>query len=337
MRLSIIIPARNEADVLGACLKSLLGQSVEGFAVGEDWELLVVDDGSTDATRAIAAGFAQVTVLDPPPLERGWTGKANALWAGAQAAKGEWLLFTDADTVHEPGDLERSLHEADHVKVVMLSYSPRQLVSGFWQRALMPLVFSELALSYPPAKVSDPESRLAAANGQFLLMRRDAYFQIGGHEAVADSILEDVDIAHLVKRRKLGLRFRYAPDALSTRMYRSFAQMWEGWTKNLDLLFGNCLALAAWRLLDIALIAGLPLLAWYFFLPLPRALFLLLWLRTLWRVYRPVARSNFPAADCALSVFGLPLFSVLLYRSWFHHTVLRRVSWKGRDYPSGKG
>jgi glycosyltransferase involved in cell wall biosynthesis len=341
--LSVIVPARNEEDCLGACLGSLVSQSDDGWKLGRDWELIVVDDGSTDRTREIATGFSGVTVISPAALPKGWTGKANAAWTAAKQAQGEWLLFTDADTVHEPGDLRRALHEAEKHKVAMLSYSPRQIVTGFWQRALMPLVFSELALAYPPAKVSDPESRLAAANGQFLLVRRDAYVQIGGHEAVADSMLEDVDLAYLVKRRKLGLRFRYAPDALSVRMYRSFGQMREGWTKNLALLFGNTLITAAWKLLDIFLLLGLPVLAWYFSGPLSastpwitaRLVILLIWLRTLWRFYRRVAKSNFPFGDCLLSVFGLPLFVWLLWKSWFDHTVTKRVVWKGREYAGG--
>src|SRR6185437_10248552 len=187
------------------------------------------------------------TVMAAPKLEHGWTGKANAVWAGAQAARGEWLLFTDADTVHEPGSASRAVVEAERHGVALLSYSPRQIVRGLWQRALMPLVFSELAMTYPPAKVSDPEKHLAAANGQFLLMRRDVYFANGGHEAIKKSVLEDVALAQVVKRLKQGLRFRYAPEAVSTRMYRSLGAMVEGWTKNLALLFGNALALAAWR------------------------------------------------------------------------------------------
>ena len=103
----------------------------------------------------------------------------------------------------------------------MLSYSPRQIVSGLAQRSLMPLVFCELALAYPPAKVSDPNQRIAAANGQFLLVEREAYRRIGGHASVADQVLEDVELAFLAKRRKVGLRFRYAEDAVSTRMYRT--------------------------------------------------------------------------------------------------------------------
>ncbi len=343
MKLTVIVPARNEEDCLGACLESLVAQSDEGWKLGRDWELLVVDDGSTDRTLEIAKSFAGVIVVHPPALPKGWTGKANAAWAAAKQSQGEWLLFTDADTVHEQGDLSRARHEAEKYTVAMLSYSPRQIVTGFWQRALMPLVFSELALAYPPEKVSNPESRLAAANGQFLLVRKDAYLQIGGHEAVAASMLEDVDLAYLIKRRKLGLRFRYAPDALSARMYRGFAQMCEGWTKNLALLFGNTLITAAWKMLDIILLIGLPVLAWRYPGPLSvttpwitaRLVILLIWVRTLWRFYRRVVKSNFPICDCLRCVFGMPLFVWLLWKSWFDHTVTKRVVWKGREYAGG--
>ena len=338
LRLSVIIPARNEQDCLGDCLRSLVSQSDETWLLGRDWEIFVVDDGSTDDTAAIAASFSGVTVMAAPALQKDWTGKANAVWAGAQAARGEWLLFTDADTVHEPGHLSRAIVEAERHEVAMLSYSPRQMVTGLAQRALMPLVFSELAVTYPPAKVSDPESRLAAANGQFLLVLREVYFRNGGHEAVKDAVLEDVELASIVKRRKQGLRFRYAPEAVATRMYRSFGAMWEGWTKNLALLFGNSLALAAWRVLDFLLIFGLPVLTFVMYERGLRPLYLwvlvLIWLRNLWRFYRRVAKSNFPFVDCLLTPLALPLFSVLLYQSWFHHTVTKRVSWKGREYAS---
>lgn len=339
VRLSVLVPARNEQDCIAECLRSLVAQSEDGWQLGREWEILLVDDHSADNTRVIAEGIAGVTVMAAPPLERGWTGKANAVWAGAKAARGEWLLFTDADTVHEPDSMSRAVVEAERHNVAMLSYSPRQIVRGLWQRALMPLVFSELAVTYPPAKVSDPEKHLAAANGQFLLMRRETYFADGGHEAVKGAVLEDVALAQMVKRRKQGLRFRYAPEAVATRMYRSLGAMVEGWTKNLALLFGNSLALAAWRVLDFLLLFGLPALLWWTYeVSMRRILWvivLLLWLRTLWRFYRRVARSNFPRLDCFLSPLALPLFAVLLYRSWFQHTVLKRVSWKGREYQDG--
>ena len=333
MRLSVIVPARNEADVLRPCLQSLLAQAEPGFALGEQWELLLADDGSTDSTRAIASSLAGVQVLDPDPLQPGWTGKANAVWSAARQAHGDWLLFTDADTIHEHGNLGRALHEAEHAQVAMLSYSPRQLVTGFWQRALMPLIFSELAIAYPPQKVSDPASRLAAANGQFLMVQREAYQKVGGHSAVAGSLLEDVDLALLLKRRKYPIRFRFAPDALSTRMYRSFGAMFAGWTKNLAKLFSLPLMMAAWRALDLLLLAGLPFLLWHLFAqPVTRYALALVWLRVLWRYYARVAKSNFSFVDCALSLCALPLFCLLLTASWWQHTVRKQVSWKGRQY-----
>ena len=342
LELTVIIPARNEEECLASCLESLVSQSEEIFKLGRDWELIVVDDHSTDRTAEIARGFAGVTVLEAGKLEADWTGKNNAIWTAAKRARGRWLLFTDADTLHEPGNLRRALHEADRHKVGVLSYSPRQMVSGLWQRALMPLIFCELALAYPPAKVSDPAERIAAANGQFLLVEREAYRRLGGHAAVSEKVLEDVELAFLAKRRKIGLRFRYAEDAVSTRMYRSTTAMIEGWTKNLALLFDNCLTLAIWRLIDILLLAALPLLAvefWNARLIAHSAQWLiagwvlaLVWVRNLFRFYGRVAKSNFSFLDCAIAPLGLPLFVWLLYRSWFQHRILKRVSWKGRSY-----
>jgi cellulose synthase/poly-beta-1,6-N-acetylglucosamine synthase-like glycosyltransferase len=346
LELTVIIPARNEEECLASCLQSLVSQSEEIFKLGRDWELIVVDDHSTDRTfeiaGSIAHSFAGVTVLEAGTLEAGWTGKNNAIWTAAKRARGRWLLFTDADTIHEPGNLRRALHEADRHEAGLLSYSPRQIVSGLWQRSLMPLVFCELALAYPPAKVSDPAERIAAANGQFLLVEREAYRRLGGHAAVSEKILEDVDLAFLAKRRKVGLRFRYAEDAVSTRMYRSTAAMIEGWTKNLTLLFDNCLTMAIWRVIDILLLAALPLLAvalWNARLFAHSAQWLiagwvlaLVWVRNLFRFYGRVAKSNFSFLDCAISPLGLPLFVWLLYRSWFQHRILKRISWKGRSY-----
>jgi cellulose synthase/poly-beta-1,6-N-acetylglucosamine synthase-like glycosyltransferase len=345
LRLTVIVPARNEEASLGACLESLVAQSERGFALGAEWELLVVDDDSTDGTRAIAkeaaAGRAGVTVMAAPALDlgpqRGFTGKTNACWAAAQRARGVWLLFTDADTVHEAGDLSRAIHEAEKYKVALLSYSPRQIVTGFWQRALMPLVFAELASVYPPKQVSDPASRLAAANGQFLMVEREAYFAVGGHRVVGREVLEDVALARAVKRRRLGLRFRYAPDALAARMYRTVPEMVEGWTKNLALLLPRPVLRAAMELVQAGLFFGLPAMAWLLpaLAPMQRGLILLVWLRTTWGFYRRAARSHFPAADVALSILGTPLFAWLLLRSAVHNRLRKRVTWKGRSYTTG--
>jgi glycosyltransferase involved in cell wall biosynthesis len=375
LTLSVIIPARNEEDCVGECLRSLVAEEEDGWRLlpqrenwlgiptsAAEWEIIVVNDGSTDKTREIAAAFAGVTVMAAPKVEKGWTGKANACWAGAQVARGKWLLFTDADTVHGPADtrasvtgtpntLRRAMMEAERHEVGMLSYSPRQIVRGLAQRALMPLVFADLAVTYSPAKVNDPARRAAAANGQFLLVRRDVYDRIGGHAAVKGSILEDVELASLVKRRKLGLRFRYAPEAVAARMYRSFGAMVQGWTKNLALLFGNAPMLAGMRLLELAVLVGVPALIWFLWwlrevgrgagagvlgTPMATAALALVWLRALWGLYGRVAKSNFPFRDWVLAPLGIPLYAALLWRSWFRVTVLKQVVWKGREQPVGR-
>lgn len=342
VELSVIVPARNEEARLPECLRSLLEQDDEFFRLGVDWELLLVDDASTDGTRRLmqeaTAGREGVRVLEAPALDtKTWMGKSQACWVAAQSAGGRWLLFTDADTIHESKDMVHALHEAKKYEVKLLSYSPRQVVTGFAQRVLMPLVFSELASVYKMQDVNDPAKRLAAANGQFLMVERKAYFAVGGHRAVAKSVLEDVELAWNVKRMfsktGRGIRFRYAPDAVSTRMYVGFGDMVEGWTKNLALLFPHALQLSLWRLLDILLLL-LPLALWLFpYLVLwQKVAILAIWARTLFRFYRRVARSNFGFVDCALSPLGLPFFVVLLLRSWMGHKVIHQVTWKGREY-----
>src|SRR5437660_6856662 len=221
---SVIVPARNEEASLRACLESLLAQ------VGIEFEIIVVDDGSTDGTRGIAQSFPDVRVIEPGPLPPGWTGKNNAVTAGAREAQGRWLLFTDADTVHKTGSLARAVAESEQHHVDLLSYSPEQEVRGFWEKAGMPVIFAELARKYPPSRISDPSSKLAAANGQYLLITRSAYDAVGGHAAVAQSLLEDVALARAARNASFKIRFRYGGDAVRTRMYRGFRQMREGWT-----------------------------------------------------------------------------------------------------------
>ena len=224
-------------------------------------------------------------------------------------------------------------------KAAMLSYSPRQVVTGFWQRVLMPLVFAELAVAYPPARVSADGDRTAAANGQFLMVEAEDYFAVGGHKAVGREVLEDVALAKLLKRAGRRIRFRYAPDALATRMYTSTAAMMGGWTKNLALLFPNPLAMAAVRTLVLTLIVGLPVLAlvYPFFTSLQRGLIGLVWLRGVWFFYSRVSKSNFSFVDCLISVLGVPLFVYLLVQSYLAVRVNKSVAWKGRRYSTAGG
>jgi glycosyltransferase involved in cell wall biosynthesis len=247
---SVIVPARNEEACLGACLDSLLAQT------GVDFEIIVVDDQSTDGTRAIAAARSGVRVIEAGPLAPGCSGKCNAAQSGADVARGPWLLFTDADTVHLPGSLERSLREAREHQVALLSYSPAQEVHGLMENAVMPVIYAELAATYRPKDVCDPASEVAAANGQYLLITRAAYDAVGGHAALSHTLLEDVALARAVKRSGRKLRFRFGGDAVRTRMYRTWRDLRDGWTKNLALLFPRTLRLAAIRGIEFLLAAG---------------------------------------------------------------------------------
>jgi len=328
---SIIVPARNEEASLGSCLKSLVGQA------GVSFEIIVVDDGSTDRTREIAQSFPEVRVVDAGPLPPGWTGKNNAVTGGARTARGEWLLFTDADTVHKPGSLARALAEAEKKDAAMLSYSPEQDVRGFWEQAVMPVIFAELAATYRPSRVSDPASPAAAANGQYILVSRDAYDAVGGHAAVATSLLEDVALARAVKASGRKIFFRYGGDAVRTRMYRSFAQLREGWTKNLALLFPSPARLAVLRLTEFVLIvasAGLTVREALAGRPIVEMAAAIAFLAVGAGFVARISKAHFPARLTAPSLLGLPMFSYLLLRSAAAHRH-GNVVWKGRSYGAG--
>jgi len=327
---SVIVPARNEEACLGACLESLTAQD------GVAFEIIVVDDHSTDRTREIARSFSnqQVRVVEASPLPAGWTGKNNAVTAGSRAARGEWLLFTDADTIHLPGSLACSIEEAKRHDAAMLSYSPQQIVKTFSEKAVMPVIFAELAASYRPSEVSDPNSPAAAANGQYILITRAAYDAVGGHAAIAGSLLEDVALARAVKRSGRKIFFRYGSDAVQTRMYRSFSQLREGWTKNLALLFPSPARLAALRMLESVLIAASFAIAVTTALRghqqpaiVAGVVALILYGVFIARIRR--AHCSWDANTLAL--FGLPLFSYLLLRSKREHAS-GNVHWKGRSY-----
>ncbi len=358
LKVSVIIPARNEEANLERCLRSLVVQK------GVAFEIFVVDDGSSDGTRAIAESFTRVRqcpfialnqflvdvhVLDAPePLPEGWTGKTNALAAGEAAAQGEWLLFTDADTEHLEGSLAAAVAEAEKHNADLLSYSPEQLLTGVRQRLLMPLIFGELACKYSPRRVSDPALPDAAANGQYLLARAKVHRRLGGFASVATELLEDVALARRYKQQGSKIRFRFGCGLVRTRMYRSWDELRIGWTKNLALLFPNARELAQKRLKEFCwlLLSALLAVFWTMRVLAPEAgaapaghwvliiAVFFVWLFTLFNFavfYARVASAHFPFWPTALSIFGLPSFAALLRGSAKAHEE-GSVTWRGRSY-----
>jgi glycosyltransferase involved in cell wall biosynthesis len=327
----VIIPARNEEDCLGRCLQSLVTQQ------GISFQITVVDDGSTDRTWAIAESFAGagVRVMTAGDLRPGMTGKVNALVTGVAGSAAEWLLFTDADTFHYPGSLAASVSEAEERQVDLLSYSPEQEVVAWWEMAVMPLVFADLVRTYSSERINDPADPTVAANGQYILVRREVYEALGGHRALPLNILEDVELAKLFKVSGHRIWFRYGGGLVLTRMYRTFGAMWEGWSKGLAVLFRRPVLLAARRALEflgIALLLGTGLVM----IPLNHfrsgtgliAIGVLFYLTFLFRI----RQAHFPWQANLMAFIGLPIYVSLLLRSHLHFNRRGELTWKGRTY-----
>ena len=334
--ISAIIPARNEEAGIARAVESVAAQPEIG-------EVIVVDDHSTDRTPKIldelARRLGKVRVIAAGELPAGWTGKNNAVWAGAQVAMGEWLLFTDADTYHLAGAGARALEDAARYRADLVSYSPEQDTQTFWERALVPLVYWRLSQRYAFERVNDSASADAAANGQFVLVRRETYEAVGGHAAVAGDILEDVALARRVKQA--GYRIFFAPGAgiVQTRMYRSFGAMWEGWTKNLYPLFGSSVGETLMEMDAATPALGILFAALLVFekamggrvdslLALVAAI---LFVRP-WAWYEAWLRRNrYPAGYIRYYLAGSGLYAAALAASWWKNTH-GAVAWKGRKY-----
>jgi glycosyltransferase involved in cell wall biosynthesis len=234
--ISAIVPARNEEAVIGACVKSLAAQA-------EIAEILVVNDQSSDGTvaavRRAAAEIPTLRLLETGKLPAGWIGKNNAVWRGAAEARSKWLLFTDADAELLPGAAARALQIAQESDAALVSFSPEQVTETWYEKSLIPFVYCRLARRFSFKDVNNPQNQAAAANGQFLMIRRDVYDAIGGHAAIAGEVLEDVALAKNAKCAGYAIWFGSGKGVVKTRMYRSLAAMREGWKKNLFLLMGG--------------------------------------------------------------------------------------------------
>jgi glycosyltransferase involved in cell wall biosynthesis len=332
---SVLVPARNEEANIGACVQSLLRQ-------GAGVEVIVADDGSQDRTaeivRELTAQAPHLKLVPVSTLPAGWVGKNHALHVAAQQARGDWLLFTDADTLHAEGKLHQMVERAERHQIDLLSLSPQQDMRSWWERAVIPLVFERLAQLYPYARVNDPADPLAAANGQYLLIRKEVYSQLGGHEAVRGEILEDVALAVRAKQAGFRIWFGSGRGVVRTRMYRRFAEMWQGWTKNLFLLYHRdrravrraaaALALRYW----LPQMAGAALLLMGF----PAAGYgIALWVYAGREQLRYAARLRASGANAsaALRVFpGAFLLFLLLLNSERRYSRNLGVEWKGRRY-----
>jgi chlorobactene glucosyltransferase len=231
---SVIVPARNEAENIGICAASLLASRYPRR------EIIIIDDGSTDGTgdivRVIAErGDGDLRILDGQPLPAGWLGKCWACWQGYQEARGELLVFTDADTRHHENFLGHAVGSMRSARADLLSVAPQQLMESFWERVILPHVFAVLAFRWPDLRRINRtrNPRHAMANGQFLLFTREGYEAIGGHRNVRTEVVEDQLLAQRIIANGRRLFVAHAENMMQTRMYRSLGGIIEGWSKNL--------------------------------------------------------------------------------------------------------
>ena len=339
---SVCIPARNEEDALDACLESLQAQDYPNL------EILVLDDRSTDGTGKIlarhAAADSRIVALQGEVPPDGWFGKPNALRQAVARAGGDWLLMTDADTVHAPTSVRNALGYALSQGIAALSLTPKLICGSFWEGLVMPAVGSMLITRYSPERVNDPEDETVFGNGQFFLVRRDAYEQVGGLAVARDALDEDVVFARALKGTGLGYHLVAGDSVFATRMYTGLGDMFRGFAKNAFSTMGRSIgrvvlfSVATW-ILSLAPIAtaaaSAVVLAGGGSAGLPAPLlwagvgqyFLLLAMQTAVR-----ARAGFPAW---MSVFA-PLSGMVLWlmvlNSAYRGLSGKGVTWKGRTY-----
>ena len=231
---TVVIPARNESATIATVVGSVRASTYQPL------EIVVVDDRSTDDTAAIVERLAmedgRLRLVRGEPLPEGWYGKPWACVQGYRAARGDLLLFTDADTRHEPELLARAVGALRAERSDLVTVAPRQRCETFWERVVMPQIWLLLALRYHPSRVNRARrQRDVIANGQFILVSRESYEAVGTHGAVRDEVAEDLALAQAFLRAGRKLHFAFAERLMQTRMYRSLPELIEGWSKNVYL------------------------------------------------------------------------------------------------------
>jgi chlorobactene glucosyltransferase len=338
---SVIIPARNERRNIERCVRSVLATRYPLL------EVIVVNDHSTDETGAIARTIARdderLVVIDAPDLPDGWFGKQWACATGARVARGELLLFTDADTRHEPDLLPRAVNALRDRGASLLSIAGHQEMHSFWERIVQPQMFALLSVRYGGTEHVSNARRAedVIANGQFILVRRDAYDAVGGHAAVRDRVAEDMALGQELFRIGRRVVLILALRQLSTHMYASLREVVDGWRKNI-YAGGRHAALGgrAGRSVYPALLLAIPVVglappvslllaatgalsgAWLVWSAIVVAISLLFWAA----IYRFMSE---PIAYALLSPLGLATLLYIAAGAVFRG---QRVEWKDRTY-----
>lgn len=268
-RVSILVPAKNEAKNIADCVHPLLAQLREGD------ELLVINNGSTDGTEAILKelGAAEIKAvsrlarvapsfryLNTPPTPEGWTGKNYALHLGIDYAAGDWILFTDADTRHAPRSLDAALAFAEGHQLDLLTLLPRCITGSFWEELIQPCAMAYMGLWFPIRKTNDPHSKVHFANGQYLLVRKEHHQKIGGHDGVKEAFLEDFALMKKTKEAGNKGMCAFGMEIYGTRMYDSFATLWRGWRRIFLHAFEQRPAALAGSILSVSCFSVLPFL-----------------------------------------------------------------------------
>ena len=340
-KVSVLVPARNEAAHIEACARSLLEQNYLNY------ELIILDDQSQDGTGEILQRLQdeqpRLSVMEGRALPEGWVGKTWACHQLAQAATGEYLLFTDADTRHHPLMLPEAISIMLSQKIDLMTGMPRQEL-GTWGECLVVPFLSWIIFAVVPVPLARRVrfTYLSAAVGQFMLFHRDAYLKIGGHRAVLDTSLEDIALARLVKQHGLRWDFLDLSERVVCRMYQDFQSAFNGISKNLFGVFQYNLPVFAfawiWLLLVfvepsmimLAAAAGLPVPGSILELAMAAAgLSVLLWGLNHTKFRLPLIMAVFYPLTMSL------LFIMAVRSAWYHYKQ-RPFDWKGRDLPLSK-